>query len=89
MLKLHHNTIKQLVKLQKAAERAGKYRVAKRAHAILLNGSEYTSGSIAKLLYSLRSRVAYWLRNYELYGYDGLLEGYRSVDTLSLLQNKN
>lgn len=32
VLKLHHNTIKQLVKLQKAAERTGEHRVAKRIH---------------------------------------------------------
>ena len=45
--------------------------------AVLLNHGGNTSGEIATLLDSPRSRVSEWLKNYEDYGYDGLLEGYR------------
>jgi transposase len=78
MLKLHHNTTKKLLKLKRAAEQSKEYRVAKRIHAILLNNSGHSSGSVAKLLHSPRSIISQWLKNYECFGYEALLEGYRS-----------
>lgn len=78
LLKLHHNTTKKLLKLKKEAEQTGEYRVAKRVHAVLLNSEGHMSGSIAKLLKSPRSRVSEWLRLYEEFGFDALLEGHRS-----------
>jgi transposase len=78
ILQLHHNTVNKLKKLKAEAEQAGEYRVAKRIHTVLLNSSGHTSGSIAHLLNSPRSRVSEWIKIYEEHGYDGLLEGYRS-----------
>jgi transposase len=78
MLKLHHNTVKKLLKLKKTAEQCNEYRVAKRIHAVLLNNSGHSSGSIATLLHSARTAVSEWLRNYDEFGYDALLEGHRS-----------
>jgi transposase len=78
VLKLHHETAKKLVRLKKEADEEGAYRVSRRIHAVLLNHEEHTSGSIASLLRVPRSRVSEWLRNYEAFGYEGLLEGHRS-----------
>ena len=66
------------MELKNEAEQDGEYRVAKRIHAIILNYQENTSGQIAKILNSSRSKVSEWLKNYESYGYEALLEGYRS-----------
>jgi transposase len=76
-LRLHSMTVKKLRRLRREAESDGAYRVARRIHAILLNHDGYTSGQITALLKSPRSRVSEWLKNYERFGYDGLLEGYR------------
>jgi len=75
---LHYQTKAKLSRLRKQAEIEGAYRVAKRIHAVVLNSDEYTSGAIAHLLDAPLSKVSEWLRNYEMYGYEGLLEGYRS-----------
>ena len=77
VIRLHHLTAKKLIRLRREAETDGAYRVARRIHSVLLNNDEYTSGGIASLLQVPRSRVSEWLKNYEQYGYDGLLEGYR------------
>ena len=77
VLQLHPMTAKKLGRLRNEAEVEGVYRVARRLHAVLLNHAGNTSGEIARLLDSPRSRVSEWLKNYEDYGYDGLLEGYR------------
>lgn len=77
MLQLHPQTVKKLLRLKKEAEAEGAYRVARRIHAVLLNRDGRTSGQIAELLKAPRSRVSEWLKNYEQYGYDGLLEGHR------------
>lgn len=77
IIKLHPKTKTKLLQLKKAAEESGEYRVAKRIHAVLLNGEENSSPHIAKLLNAPRSKVSLWLKNYEQYGYDALLEGYR------------
>ena len=76
-LKLHPMTVKKLLRLKREAESDGAYRVATRIHAVLLNHDRYTSGQITAILKSPRSRVSEWLRNYEQFGYEGLLEGYR------------
>jgi len=77
-LKLHHNTAKKLLKHKGAAEQDGEYRVAKRIHAVLLNNDGYVSGEISRLLKSPRSKVSEWLKKYEEYGFEGLLEGHRT-----------
>lgn len=78
ILQIHHQTVKRLLRLKKEAEEAGVYRVAKRIHSVLLNREGCSSGDIASLLKAPRSRVSEWLKNYEQYGYEGLLEGYRT-----------
>jgi transposase len=78
MLKLHQNTAKKLLKQKREAEQDGEYRVAKRIHAVLLNNDGYTSSGISKLLKSPRSKVSDWLKKYEEFGFEALLEGYRS-----------
>lgn len=77
-ISLHYQTHDKLKRLKQVAEQDGVYRVAKRIHAILLNAEGKTSGDIASILDSPRSCVSEWLRNYEYFGYDGLLEGHRS-----------
>ena len=77
-LKLHHATIKKLLKIKKEAEQDGQYRVAKRIHAVLLNHDGNTSGNIAHTLKSPRSCVCEWLSNYSKYGEESFLEGHRS-----------
>ncbi len=78
ILALHPRTAEKLLRLKREAEGDGAYRVAKRIHAVLLNHDGYTSGQIATLLKAPRSRVSEWLRIYERYGHEGLLEGHRS-----------
>jgi transposase len=78
MLRLHPKTQERLIRLCKEAERDGAYRVAKRLQAVILNSEGRTSGDLAAILKAPRSRVSEWLANYQLYGVDGLLEGYRS-----------
>jgi transposase len=64
--------------MKKEAEQEGMYRVAKRLHAVLLNSEGRSSGELASILNAPRSRVCEWLANYETYGIEGILEGYRS-----------
>jgi transposase len=77
LLRLRSSTSRRLLRLSKEAERDGAYRVAKRLRAVLLNGEGRTSGELANILQSPRSKVSEWLSRYEAYGIDGLLEGYR------------
>jgi len=88
IIKLHVKTRGKLLSLKKEAEQVGEYRVAKRIHAILLNSERHTSTAIAKLLHAPRSRVSSWLKDYEDYGYDALLEGQRSGRIPLLDENK-
>lgn len=77
LVQLHPMTAKKLLRLRREAEADGQHRVARRIHAVLLNDDRYTSGQISALLKAPRSRVSQWLKDYEYYGYEGLLEGYR------------
>jgi transposase len=78
VLHLHWSTYRRLARLRGQAEQEGAYRVAKRIHAVMLNSDGRSSGEIAHLLNAPRSRVSEWLANYETYGVEGLLEGFRS-----------
>lgn len=78
LLRLHPATHRRLIRLKKEAERDGAYRVARRLQAVVLNAEGHTSGELAKLLQAPRSKVSEWLSNYQTYGLEGLLEGYRS-----------
>lgn len=75
---LHHRTENKLLRLKNEAEVDGEYRVAKRIHAVMLNNDGKTSGEIAHILRSVRQRVSEWLKNYERFGFEGILEGKRS-----------
>jgi len=77
LLHLHPKTHTRLVRLGKEAERGGAYRVAKRLQAVVLNSEGRTSGELAQILKAPQSRVSEWLSLYEVYGVEGLLEGYR------------
>jgi hypothetical protein len=57
LLRLHPSTYKRLNRLSKEAERDGAYRVAKRLRAVVLNSEGHTSGELAKILQSPRSKV--------------------------------
>ncbi len=78
LLHLHPATCRRLIRLTKEAEREGAYRVAKRLQAVVLNAEGHTSGELAHILKASRSKVSEWLSNYQTYGLEGLLEGYRS-----------
>jgi transposase len=78
LLQLHPSTYQRLLRLSKEAERDGAYRVAKRLRAVVLNSEGYTSGELAALLPAPRSKVSAWLRQYQMHGVPGLLEGSRS-----------
>jgi len=84
ILYLHPKTYKRLIRLRKQAERDGAYRVAKRLQAVVLNSEGRTSGELAHLLGSPRSRVSEWLARYQTFGVEGLLEGHRSGRPLEL-----
>lgn len=75
---LHYKTCENLKKIKKTAESNGDTRTARRAHAILLNSSGYSSTQIAKLLFCNRSTASKWLKDYEEYGLESLFEGHRS-----------
>ena len=78
-LDLHHATIEKLNRLKKEADEDGAYRVARRIHAVLLCAeNEHTSGEIAHLLKAPRSKVSFWLKQYEQRGEVSLLEGHRT-----------
>ncbi len=77
LLRLHPGTSQRLIQLSKEAERDGVYRVARRLRAVVLNAEGRTSSQLADILKAPRSKVSEWLANYEAYGVEGLLEGYR------------
>lgn len=86
MVCLHYKTVEKLFRLKKEAEVDGAYRVARRIHAVILNHEGKTSGSIAGILKTPRSRVSQWLKDYEDYGDEGLLEGYRPGRPAQLIE---
>lgn len=70
--------IEELIKLSKQALREGAYRVAGRLHAVALNMEGKAAPEIADILKIHRTRVSMWLRNWQEYEMDGILEGHRS-----------
>lgn len=69
---------RNLCNVRRHAERDGAYRVARRLHAVLLSHQQHTSSQIASLLGAPRSKVSFWLAQYERFGWEALLEGHRS-----------
>ena len=78
MIRLHPRTYQRLLRLRAEADQDGAYRVARRIHAVVLNADGRTSSEVAEILKAPRSKVSEWFSNYEAYGVDALLEGYRS-----------
>lgn len=78
IIKLHGKTRKKLISIKHDAEQSGEYRVVKRIHAVLLSDQENSSTVISEVLDVLRQNVSKWLKDYEQYGYESLLEGHRS-----------
>ncbi len=76
-IELHYRTKAKLKTLMMEAASDGADRVARRIHAVLLNSEENTSGRIAEILDTSRSKVSEWLKIYEEQGFEGLKEGYR------------
>jgi transposase len=77
-LHLHPRTYEKLLCLRAEADRDGAHRVATRIRAVVLNADGRTSGQIADILKSPRSKVSEWLSLYEQHGVEGLKEGHRS-----------
>jgi len=77
-VRLSSRKAQELSALKKEAEKDRAFRVAKRIHAVLLNGQRHSSGEIATLLQAPRSKVSLWLAQYEECGWESLLEGHRS-----------
>ncbi len=78
IIRINKRQQRRLVRLRKAAEQDGAYRVARRLHAVILNSQGRSSGEVADILDSPRSKVSLWLANFEQHGVSGLLEGHRS-----------
>lgn len=78
MIQMNGRQRREVVCLRKAAERDGAYRVARRLHAVILNSQGRTSGEVARILESPRSKVSLWLAHFQEHGVAGLLEGHRS-----------
>jgi transposase len=74
----NQRTVNKLILLRKKADQIYQYRVSKRLHAIILSIENNTSGDIANILKVNRTNVSVWINNWNAYGADGLLEGYRS-----------
>ena len=72
-IKLHPRTINKLKSLDlKSASRAD-YRLCRRIKSVLLNHAQKTSGEIASLLGTSRSRTSQWLKTYSESGIEGLI----------------
>lgn len=87
-IELHYKTKQRLWAQKRLAEEEGAYRVARRIHCVVLNAEGSTSGEIARLLKAPLSKVSDWLRSYERFGYEGLLEGHRCGRPPSLTRDQ-
>jgi transposase len=76
-LKRNKRKVQKVNKLYKEAIKDGAFRVSRRLHAILLNIEGYKAPQIADILKVHRTNVSIWLRNWEVEGLQGILEGYR------------
>ena len=77
-IRAHHQTINKLERMRQEAEREGEYRVSRRIMGLLLNIQGHTAGEISRLLRVHRSSATLWIQRWMEYGFESLLEGYRS-----------
>jgi len=71
-------TTSKLIGLRKTAQADKAPRVALRIQGILMSLDGYTTGDIARILHVDRTTVYSWVKNWNRFKEDGLLEGYRS-----------
>lgn len=81
-------TIRKLEHLLKSANSDGYARVANRMRAIILSIEQRSSSEIASALRVDRTRVPVWINNWNCFGEEGLLEGYRPGRTPKLNASK-
>ena len=71
-IKLHPRTINKLKRFELKSALGGDYRLCRRIKSVLLNHAQKTSGEIAFLLGTSRSRTSQWLKTYSESGIEGL-----------------
>ena len=71
-------TFKRLTLMRKKAQKEKAPRVAQRIQGIMLSLENYSVGEIARLLHMQRSTVHSWVKTWNQFGDDALLEGHRS-----------
>ena len=71
-------TVRKLKSLRDQAIADRESRVSLRIQGIMLSIEKHTSGEIASLLKADRTAVYSWIKNWNLYRENGLLEGHRS-----------
>lgn len=74
----NQRTVEKLIALKKSAQKDSAYRMATRLHAVILNLEGRSPGEVAEILKVNRTNVPAWIRSWNQYGFDGLLEGHRS-----------
>ena len=72
-IKLHPRTTNKLKRIELKSASEGDYRLSRRIKSVLLNHTKKTSGEIALLLGTSRSRTSQWLRTYSESGIEGLI----------------
>jgi transposase len=73
----NQRTIQKLIALKKSAQEDSAYRVAIRLHSVILNLEGRTPSDISDVLKVNRTNVPAWIRAWNQYGIEGLLEGHR------------
>ena len=71
-------TLKRLTLLRKKAQHDKAIRVGQRIQGIMLSLEKYSIGEIARLLHMQRSTIHSWIKLWNQFGDDSLLEGHRS-----------
>ncbi len=73
----NHKTVQKLTRLLKEAKKDKQIRVTQRIQGIIMSIDRYRTSEIANILKVNRTTVPLWITSWNLYGEDGLLEGYR------------
>jgi len=84
LAKGNRRTVVRLRRMRKEAQQDKMPRVALRVQGIMLSLDQYSPPEIARLLRVHRASVHSWICNWNAYGEDGLMEGYRSGRPSSL-----
>jgi transposase len=84
----NYKTINKVIRLRNEALHSKETRIALRLQGILLSLDGYTTGKISNLLKIHRSTVTTWVKNWNLYKENGLLEGHRTGRNKKLMNDK-